>query len=388
MKSIIFFLVVFLIIANVLKALWNQTNASSGKRRKRSLFEMLASQKRNQVWMDSASELEMEYMRPDENGFPALRGIRDGHSVEVEIEQAGQVHVTQCTVYFKEAFRFGIRLFRGRSMNPGMIGSTEDELAQAGLVSDSEDRQKLQFFLTEKRRKNLLNALNSYHFLSLTDEYVSLKMDGICIEAEQLKSLIGFTLSLAKSLEDPEKHQTVMPVRKLSKFATPSIPRTPVPPRRTEQKKPEMTVIREQPKPESPPLEQDKTVIRTHCRSFGAQELAEKLFSKSFPGQEEQEFFKTVKGSEVEWDGTLISVYRFGSDYVLGNGPAVKAVFETAEISGAYSMKTRIKTLVRLPEGSLEDLHNHNGKIFRFRGTLEKFEPFAKEIILLNGTLK
>ena len=115
--------------------------------------------------------------------------------------------------------------------------------------------------------------------------------------------------------------------------------------------------------------------------------LAAALFSSSFPGQKEQEIFRSVKGKEIEWTGELKSSYQFGNDFVLGGGPAVKAVFEIAGIAGTYSMKTKVKAVVRLPQEALEPLKNQNGKQFRFSGRLEKFEAFAKEIVILDGAL-
>ena len=115
--------------------------------------------------------------------------------------------------------------------------------------------------------------------------------------------------------------------------------------------------------------------------------LASALFSASFPGRKEQELFDRVKGKKIEWSGILKSSYQFGNDFVLGSGPAVKAVFEIAEISGSYSMKTNVKAVVRLPLETLEVLKNRNGERFRFSGLLAKQETFAKEIVISNGAL-
>ena len=90
----------------------------------------------------------------------------------------------------------------------------------------------------------------------------------------------------------------------------------------------------------------------------------------------------------MEWCGILRSAYSFGNDFVLGAGPGVKAGFEIAEVTGAYSMKNKVRAIVRLPEDSLPSLKNHNGESFRFSGVLEKMEPYARELILLDGELK
>ncbi len=89
----------------------------------------------------------------------------------------------------------------------------------------------------------------------------------------------------------------------------------------------------------------------------------------------------------MEWSGVLRSANTFGSDFVLGRGPAVKASFEIAEVSGSYSMKSKIRATVRLPESALPRLKNRTGETFRFSGVLEKMEPYARELILLDGEL-
>ena len=394
MKTIIFIIIVMIIISNVLKSLWNQMSGASaqppspGKRRKKSLLDVLAAQKRNQAWMDSAFEFELEYIRPGrESIYPALRGIREERTIEAEIEENDRNALTQCTVYFKKPFGCGIRLFRNH-FDPALHvrEPSQEEFVRCGLQIRSDDPEKLKAFLTEKRRKFLADALNRYPFLEIKDDFISLKMNGICEQTIQLNSLIEHTVSLAKSLEDPDQTPFTAPVRNLTKLAIPEI------------RKQELLKRKDDPMKKTPeedikqirhPAEQKTTVSgQTAGKTTEAQDLAEKLFSNSFPGNAEKEFFLTVKGSEVEWEGKLLSAYRFGSDYVLGRGPAVKAVFETAEISGAYSMKVHVKTLVRLPEEAMDTLKNQNGKIFRFSGTLEKYEPFSKELILLNGSLK
>ena len=141
---------------------------------------------------------------------------------------------------------------------------------------------------------------------------------------------------------------------------------------------------------EKTPAEQEASVpsLSTSSGSLLDQDtLAAALFSSSFPGQKEQELFNRVKGQKIEWTGALKSSYQFGNDFVLGSGPAVKAVFEIAEISGNYSMKTKVKAVVRLPLDSLEALKNRNGEQFHFSGILAKLETYAREIVIIDGAL-
>ncbi len=50
-------------------------------------------------------------------------------------------------------------------------------------------------------------------------------------------------------------------------------------------------------------------------------------------------------------------------------------------------MKSKIRATVRLPESALPRLKNRTGETFRFSGVLEKMEPYARELILLDGEL-
>lgn len=400
MKTIIFIIIVVIIISNVLKALWNQMQGTGSasplprKRGKRSLIDVLSAQKRNQAWMDSAFDFELEYIRPDQNGYPSLRGIREDRTIEVEVEEADSGYRTQCTVYFKDPFQFGIHLFRDHANQPNkVVCSSLHEFMLCGLEADPKNSEMLESLLNDKRRKILSDALNRYPFLELADDFVSLKTDGAMEKTDEINFLIEYTLSTAKALEDPEHSTFIPPVRKLSKLVIPPVQKQEIL-KRTETQKthlPESKPVAPAAELEKKPTVQQKKTIPVPAepeKISDAQKFAEKLFSASFPGAAEQAFFQSVKGSAVEWEGKLLSAYRFGSDYVLGSGPAVKAVFETAEISGAYSMKSRIKAVVRLPEESMESLKNQNGKVFRFSGKLEKFEPYAKELILLDGSLK
>lgn len=115
--------------------------------------------------------------------------------------------------------------------------------------------------------------------------------------------------------------------------------------------------------------------------------LCEALFSSSFGGSKEKETFEKVKGAEIHWKGILKSAYEYGSDFVFGQTPGVKATFEIYEITGNYSMKTKIKAVVQLPKDVFQTLKTQTGKELSFAGKLEKFESFAKEIYVSSGNI-
>lgn len=115
--------------------------------------------------------------------------------------------------------------------------------------------------------------------------------------------------------------------------------------------------------------------------------LCEALFSSSFGGAKEKEIFEKVKGSQIRWKGILKSAYEYGSDFVFGQTPGVKATFEIHEITGNYSMKTKIKAVVQFPKDTFQTLKTQTGKELLFVGRLEKFESFAKEIYVSSGSI-
>lgn len=115
--------------------------------------------------------------------------------------------------------------------------------------------------------------------------------------------------------------------------------------------------------------------------------LCEALFASSFGGSKEKEIFEKVKGSQIRWKGILKSAYEYGSDFVFGQTPGVKATFEIHEISGNYSMKTKIKAVVQLPKDTFQTLKAQTGKELSFVGKLEKLESFAKEIYVSSGSI-
>ena len=111
------------------------------------------------------------------------------------------------------------------------------------------------------------------------------------------------------------------------------------------------------------------------------------LFSAAFPGENEKAFFQKITGKTVHWKGTLKSVYPYSSDFVFGKGPGTKATFEIAEVASGYGMKNKIKATVSFSADTIAQLKGNSGKTFSFSGTLLKFEPFAREILVEKGTL-
>lgn len=378
---------------------------------------------RNEAWMEVAHEYGLEYVRPNGMaGFPSLRGDVKERLTEVHIQISDSgVSQTLATVMFTRPLDAGILIvldddavrterFAGRKTY--RIAGLDNPRLQISAPSP----EALKRFLTPARMNALKNALAFYRFFEISDRYVVVKFNGDGRDPEVLSSLVEFTSSFAALLEEPEspsdsRSSDPIPVepseplperkypaaasseeRPLSPHPEPvkTAPEPPVePPLPETQTGAEVQENTEEPlkqeKPES--LKQPETAESPEPEGLDQTAFVTSLFSASFPGKREQEIFQAAKGRRVEWNGILRSAYPFGNDFVLGPGPAVKATFEIAEVTDAYSMKSKIRATVRLPGDSIALLKNHQGEPFRFSGVLEKMEPYAREIILLDGQL-
>ncbi len=447
---IVFILIFINIVRAILKGSQNREEGTGekGAQEEGLLLNFLSARARNEAWMEAAGKLDLQYVRPANlRARPALRGIRKELVTEAHIEYSPSGSLTTvCSVQFPEKLGIGLLILREdaavvteefagrRTLRVTALEGTE-------VRCSAQSAEALKEFLTDSRINALKNALSFYRTLKVTDDYVVLKMAGECQEADLLTSLIEFTVSLAsilcaKSASEPVRGKSsaesaeealpglrtvvalpasasAVPEFRRPKTVTAPIPpafgeldgeeeasRSPLPP--APEKRGDSSVL---PRPAEissdsmarpADLPEGKTMpsaVSEPAPSASSETLLEQntlaaaLFAASFPGAKEQALFQTVKGKRIEWSGILKSSYRFGNDFVLGNGPAVKAVFEIAELTGNYSMKTRVKAVVRLPQEALDLLKNRNGERFRFTGTLEKFEAFAREIVILDGSL-
>ncbi len=447
---IVFILIFINIVRAILKGSQNREEGTGekGAQEEGLLLNFLSARARNEAWMEAAGKLDLQYVRPANlRARPALRGIRKELVTEAHIEYSPSGSLTTvCSVQFPEKLGIGLLILREdaavvteefagrRTLRVTALEGTE-------VRCSAQSAEALKEFLTDSRINALKNALSFYRTLKVTDDYVVLKMAGECQEADLLTSLIEFTVSLAsilcaKSASEPvrgkssaESAEEALPglrtvvalpasASAVPEFRRPKTVTAPIPPAFGEldgeeeasrfplppapEKRGDSSVL---PRPAEissdsmarpADLPEGKTMpsaVSEPAPSASSETLLEQntlaaaLFAASFPGAKEQALFQTVKGKRIEWSGILKSSYRFGNDFVLGNGPAVKAVFEIAELTGNYSMKTRVKAVVRLPQEALDLLKNRNGERFRFTGTLEKFEAFAREIVILDGSL-
>jgi hypothetical protein len=110
------------------------------------------------------------------------------------------------------------------------------------------------------------------------------------------------------------------------------------------------------------------------------------LFGKAFPGAEERAAFDAMKGRRVRWSGELLMSMPFSMDFVFGSQKGVKATLLICKLAQG-SVKVQIKAVAAFPPDKREILDAMKGKMVLFEGELLKFEPFAREIYLVDASL-
>lgn len=419
--TILFFVIFVLVLIRIIgKAAAAMENSSQEERRSPSspFAGLFAGTSRNESWMEAAHEFGLEYVRSaGMSGYPSLRGNVNDRLIEVhlQIEDSGVLQ-TVATAMFSRPLDAGILIVQD---DPSVCARRFADrkvyrvtgLENPRLHCSAASPDALKHFLTRSRVNALKNALAFHRYFEIADRYVVVKFNGDGRNPEALSNLIEFTSSFAALLEeegspdaaassvrsspsDPIPVEACEPVPELKRpsrspasAARPDSAPAPVPkPVAEPLAEPAVSV------PEAPaePVSAEPPCSADSEASGGALDqtaFAASLFSASFPGKRESEIFDAAKGIRVEWSGILRSAYPFGNDFVLGAGPAVKASFEIAEVTGMYSMKSKIRATVRLPESAMPLLKNHLGEPFRFSGVLEKMEPYAREFILLDGNL-
>ena len=386
-----------------------QTSADSSPERN-TLAGMFSTRRVDaEVWMACAANTDLEYIRPQNGkGFPCLRGNVNGRLTDVHIQEEDGSCCTVASVLFRAPEKAGLRILLDdepvlRAFFAGQPAYRLSGIDDPRLRCAASSENALSEALTPVRMNILKNALGFFRYLNVTDQYVMIRVPGICNDEDALVHLISFIISFAGNWEKGQsafpagpilvEHAEPVPELKTPKTAPPSS--EPVPerevefkPESAEEEKEEIPAVPEQEiEPETEPEPEAVSESVPAGEPLEQTAFASRLFASSFPGEKERKLFADAKGIRVEWSGVLRSANTFGSDFVLGRGPAVKASFEIAEVSGSYSMKSKIRATVRLPESALPRLKNRTGETFRFSGVLEKMEPYARELILLDGEL-
>ena len=415
MAIIIFWLVIFIVVGNVIYSVMKQSGQAGNRTNRR-------------MWSETAYTLHMNLMPPDDHSpFPSMRGMVNGVYTEVwgDFDEKG-FPVLFCRTDYALSLPFRLCILKGQFEGEAVGESFQiSTLSSPEVAISASDGEELQKFLTPQNMNVLKNTLSIYNPVKITDSFLVIGASGIH-DTLTFCSFIDRTVSAAKILSDGH---TVSSTQRVPKTVAPVQEEVPPPEIRIPAAKPaevKLPVLEEEEIPEvvtpvpkkpmptaipvavpvSKPAEPvAKPVVIAEAEPTPANAVSREsaipaeeeitvdfltglLFQNSFPGVREKTLFQQYIGRRVSWSGTLKSVHSYSSDFVFGKGPGVKATFEIADVASGYGMKKKVKATVSLSNEMLPLLKGENGKNFRFSGTLLKFEPFASEILLEKGALE
>ena len=410
MLHLIFILIFFIVILNVLGKIARSAKKlqprekTSGGGLLDSIGKAFNASARNEAWMKAAGDLGLSFVRPSTvYDTPSIAGRIEGFEISVFTE-----HDPDKTIYritFPKNIDIGFlamrdeaatmlnRQFSGRKRLDKILNLLPDDLVNSAVSAYEE--KALNRFLTKERRDALLRCLRLYENVKIDDNSLAVTYNGIEGNPEKLCARINTALMFARIFGCDTEPLPTPP----SAAAHSNDIRNP------EAIKAEPKAIKAEPEaikaePEAIKAEPEDALsppAPAHSRNpdeTSDNELLKKeallpaLFASTFVGTREKELFELVRGKEVVWDGLLKGEYEFGMDFAFGSQGGVKATLELLEIrQGAYSMKAKVKGIVCFPKSELQTLRALNGERITFRGTLLKFEGFAREVYLTSGAL-
>ena len=407
-----------IIIAVVAFLVYQYTKQQSGENQNRT---------NQRMWGEAAHYLNLKLYPPNEQSvFPSMSGKVADLYTEVwgDFDETGHGLVF-CRVEFAQHLPFRLSIVKGGFERKSAGSSFEIRgISSPDISVTASDGKMLQSFLSSQNVNILKNCIGSSHSVKITESGLIAGVAGIndgvafysFIEriAAAAKNLSGgHTLSITPQgkpvlapeevvpeicVPEPEQKpehtvvQNVTENRRPEPVPVPTPLAKPVPvsvPAPTPLAKPvPVSVPAPTPLAKSVSVKKEESAPELCSVDLSAEAFAKVLFSASFPGEKEKAYFNQQIGQSVQWSGTLKSVYPYSSDFVFGKGPGVKATFEICEVVSGYGMKVKIKATVSLGEETMSVLKGQTGKKFAFTGTLLKFEPFAKEILLEKGSLQ
>ena len=396
MLHLIFILIFFIVILNVLGKIARSAKKlqprekTSGGGLLDSIGKAFNASARNEAWMKAAGDLGLSFVRPSTvYDTPSIAGRIEGFEISVFTE-----HDPDKTIYritFPKNIDIGFlamrdeaatmlnRQFSGRKRLDKILNLLPDDLVNSAVSAYEE--KALNRFLTKERRDALLRCLRLYENVKIDDNSLTATYNGIDEKSEKLCARINTALMFARMFgcdADP------LPADRPEESAV-----TPPHDIRPPEPEPAVSAQKQQEEKKTEPEQNPAPAAPASGDELLKKEvLLPALFASTFVGTKEKELFELVRGKEVVWDGLLKGEYEFGMDFAFGSQGGVKATLELMEIrQGAYSMKAKVKGIVCFPKSELQKLRSLNGERITFRGTLLKFEGFAREVYLTSGTL-
>lgn len=404
----------------------------------------------NEEWMRAAGKLKLAFKKA--GGIldtPRLGGEIEGFpvSVHVTMEKRGDriVPFTTYVVNLPEGSNIESVLDKASAKIENV--RTGHPLIDKLLAAGGFDRGKLRLMMSDAKDAAIAKFSKSCPNLSVTDNRIVCKFEGVDSDADMVHARISQLLRLAKAIswkggasvhtlheayESPEEEEPLTmrhdaPLRKTLErsakkpFSPPPVVEAPQPEPQPQKVEPSYfgesrhaseskaaggakSATESRLATMAKPAAEVKSASEARSTAISAPSadaqslaldcadspdaLAKALFSNALPGQAEKTLFERVKGSRIAWSGTLKMVQEYGMDFNFQGGAGTKAVLEICEVAAAASLKVRVKAVVQLPKEASQTLKPKIGQNVAFEGTLFKFEPFAKEIYVSGGAMR
>ena len=359
------------------------------------------------IWSRAAEKLGLT-LSSETSGYHDLTGTLDDCKISVEVMEANDDSMmTVYRVAFPANLELGLLLardepavlkimFKGRKRL--FAEKYFPKLFNADLAFSANDESEAARYLNELRRRALMNLFKNFPAVIVTDSFILVRTNGVEFDPNRIIASVGKVLTVCKTIADaPHQYEDVQPDLEYEKEVEAEAeellhaieeaelveePKVQIRQEKFSEKDDDAEKFYVDFKPREDKKEEDDDEIEYD----DPQPVISKLFQNAFPSQAEKDYFASIKGESVTWYGTLKSAYEYRSDFVFGNSPGVRAVFDICEMEEKFG-KTTIKAVVAFPPESFDTLRSGTRKSFVFTGNLEKFESFAKEIYMKNGEL-
>jgi hypothetical protein len=338
----------------------------------------------NQTWSTVAQELDLTLRQAAFGTTPQLSGFVSGHDVTVDIKKKRSGKSNSAWTRFRlgmppleldlklkrQGFLSGInKVFGAKDIR---IGDAEFD-RQVLVVGRNEPLMRE--YLTEERRRTILNFLTSFTGAVITDDEISLSSRGYVRNADEIHRTINAMLFVADALA--EVRDDAGPVSAEPVTAEP----LPEPATAAEEAAATTEVVAE------PPVD---AVPITVAAPAGSQSLAEFCNAVFAPGtlsfDSTQSFKKNYEGKRIHWSAKLESVSPFAVDFDFGSHGGVKAVLTIDPNEMQQSGAREIKAVVGLPVGT-NGLDSRIGQRVAFAGTLRKVDGFGRKVFVADAEL-
>lgn len=339
------------------------------------IFSSKSAKKAQEKWAHAAKILGLGYYTSGRTASGTIMGTtQSGHEVTVttfsrNTGKSSQTY-TQYSLRYRTAFPVDFKISRQGFMHGlgEVFGLRDIEVGHPDfdrkILVKGKHPDAVIKFLTAERQQHIIQLIQSYNEVVLTNEKVTIIKRGKDVEPPAIVHSVRALLSFCDAIM-AEKTPAASPPP-----SPPLSPPPPLPPAAILEEKPILPVPPPVPEeipatqkpvppeqPEQPVQDLQKMVESLFSMDTGNSLLLAKTFDEQFKG-------KAVAGS-----GILKRVNKFSYDPVFTNCKGALASIEICEIKGAYS-KSKIMVVAKFPEEQYEALKSKTETPMKISGTL------------------